>query len=251
MASIMVIFMASGIWGVYWSVVNTYHVEQKGMLLQAEGDRILDLIVNGGHVEGKQVYGLNSAIAGGAYPIVGPSSSGNFVDRGGSCPSGCDPVYRDDYRIEFQLDSPMSGNTRFAQFVVELYECDCHTGTNTKGATAVLWFDLRTEGTTGEPNNYSVKLSENLIQRSQAETHGTNEHTWFKVQKLPDLPNGICLGLKVSFYLADTSEHVKYCCILSRQPDPPIGDEAQRRAYMNSVPYPKYFSTTVYFPSRN
>lgn len=261
MAGLVVFFVAAGVWGVYWSVVNTYHVEQKGALLQAEGERILDLIVNGGYVDGCRVHGLSSALSNGTYPVIGKVPSGNFKDMASPCNGGI-PIERADCRIEFLLDdTPLSGHPRFAQFVVELWECDPGGGQpHTFGSKAVLWFALRTRSSESDPlygcetkgpDNYCVKITENLLPRAESSTHGSNEHTWFKAQKLPDLPGGVCPGVKISFYLADSSELVKYCCNLSRLSDPPIGNPDQERAYMNSVPYPKYFSTTVYFPSRN
>ena len=57
MACFIIAFVAVGVWGVYWSVINTYYTEQKSALIEAEGERILDLITNGGYCQGKRVYG--------------------------------------------------------------------------------------------------------------------------------------------------------------------------------------------------
>ena len=57
LAAVIIAFAAAGVWGVYWSVVNAYYVEQRSSNIQAEGDRILDLIVNGGYFGGRRIYG--------------------------------------------------------------------------------------------------------------------------------------------------------------------------------------------------
>lgn len=231
MASLVVLFVAAGVWGVYWSVVNTYHVEQKGTLLQAEGERIVDLVASGGHFGGKKIYGLNSmsGVSGAGYPLVGSGTTGYFTDA-------------DDYRIEFPLDAA-GGNTRYAQFYVKF----------DSGPTSQLWFELKTDGTTGDEHNYPVKITENLLRRKEGtdpNAYGYYTKTWFKAEKLSSV-TGYCTGVKVSFYLADSDDLVAYNYKLDRLPEPPIGNPDQERVYMNSIPYPKFFSTTVYFPSRN
>lgn len=262
MAAVIIAFVAAGVWGVYWSVVNTYYVEQRDSNIQAEGDRILDMIENGGFAEGRRVFGLNSMVPVENYPRIGQESSTNFSywDNAGDT-EACDPVARvdrADYRIEFVLDA-VSGNTRWAEYAVQLYECGTGpTGDpgNTLGAKAILYFRLRTEGTvieTDTDHNYQVKLTENLLQRKSGtdpDAFGDYDMTWFKAQLLPKDPStNRCTGIKVSFYLNDSSQPVSYNYNLDRRLESPTGNPDQDRSFMGAIPYPKYFSTTVYFPN--
>lgn len=233
MASVIVMFVAAGVWGVYWSIVNTYYVEQKGASLQSEGERILDLITQGGGCRGKRVYGLNAmaGVSGAGFPVTGTTTiPGVFTDT-------------DDYRIGYPLDSGVS-HVRYAQFYVKF----------DSGPTSELRYELKTEGTGGDAeHNYDVLVTRDLLQRKSGTNpaaFGNYDKTWFKAEYLSSV-TGYHTGMKVSFYLANTSDLITYNYKLDRQPDPPIGNEEQKRAFMNSVPYPKYFSTTVYFPSRN
>ena len=79
MACFIIAFVAVGVWGVYWSVVNTYYAEQKGALIEAEGERILDLITNGGYCQGKRIYGLSSHVPRDGFPKVGSFHSDEFA----------------------------------------------------------------------------------------------------------------------------------------------------------------------------
>ena len=106
-ASIMLAFVAAGLWGVYWSILSTYYVEQRGAGLQAEGERILDIIANGGYFGGKRIYGLNGSSPESGYPKAGQVSSAHFDDQ--------------DYKIEFALDDDnlSPDNRRYAVFYVD------------------------------------------------------------------------------------------------------------------------------------
>ncbi|MBN2125276.1 MAG: prepilin-type N-terminal cleavage/methylation domain-containing protein [Deltaproteobacteria bacterium] len=254
-STIIVAFVAAGIWGVYWSVVNTYYVEQRSTNIQAEGERILDLIANGGWVKGRSIYGLSSSISNDIYPNVGGVTSYNFAGRepDSECPPGCTKVYRPDYRIEFMLDS-VSGHTRFAEFAVELYACLCG-GEVINYATSKLWFRVKTSDISDYPSdyNYDVLISENVTPRKSGENptqFGDYDMTWFKAQKLASAVSGYCTGVKVSYYLDDTSYKVRYNCDLDRELTSPTGNPDQDRSYMNGLPYPRYFSTTVSLPQR-
>ena len=259
-ASMIISFAALGIWGVYWSVVNTYYVEQKGVKLETEGERILDLIANGGYFKGKRIYGLNSSIpytSGSTnYPRVGKretDGSSNFIDMGDDCPhvTGCD------YRIEFCLDN-IGTNRRFAEFVVKFTRNhppgeDCVTYTCYRYASSELYFRVKTEGTSGEPYpyNYEVLITENMLYRTESEDFEDYDKTWFKAKLLPkDSSSDYHSGIKVSFYLVDITQPLKYNRRLERELTTPISDPDQRRSFMGGIPYPKYFSTTIYFPNR-
>jgi len=233
-ASIIVAFAAVGVWGVYWSVVNTYYVEQKGVNIHMEGERILDLIINGGYFSGNTIYGLNAMSAVSGYPLVGSGTSGYFTDS-------------DDYRIEFILDNS-SGNTRYAEFSVKF------SGVN--DPTSILYFQTRADGIlsgVGE-YNYDVEITKNLLQRKSGtdpDEYGNYDKTWFKAQLLPkDSSSDYCSGVKVSFYLVDMTQPLQYNYRLDRELTTPISDPEQRRSFLGGIPYPKYFSTTIYFPNR-
>jgi prepilin-type N-terminal cleavage/methylation domain-containing protein len=231
--SVIVLLVAAGVWGIYWSVVNTYYEEQKGVALQAEGEQILHLIADGGNFAGRRIYGLSAmaGVSGAGYPVTGTTTiPGIFTDT-------------DDYRIGYPVDSGVS-NVRYAQFYVKF----------DGGPTSELHFQLKTDGTgADEEHNYDALITRNLLQRKSGTdptAFGNYDKTWFKAEPL-SFVTGYCTGVKVSFYLANTSDLVTYNYRLDRQPDPPIGNEDQRRSFLNGIPYPKYFSTTVYVPSRN
>jgi len=229
----IVAITASGIWAVYWSVINTYNVEQREVNIQAEGERIIDLIINGGYHNGRAIYGLNSMSAVSGYPLTGQRTIASPIFNNDS----------DDYRIEYPLDFT-GGNTRYAEFSVEF------SGANIP--TSKLWFRLRTDGVAGDEHNYDVNITENFLQRKSGtvqDAFGEYDKTWFKTQELSSV-SGYCSGLKLSFYLADVTQLIHYNYRLDREPDPPINNPDQERAYMNGIPYPEYFSTTVYFPNR-
>jgi hypothetical protein len=235
MTAIAVMFVAASVWGVYWSGVNTYYVEQKDSVLQSEGERLLDLIDSGGHFAGKRIYGLNAmaGVSGAVYPVTGTTTiPGVFEDT-------------DDYRIGFPLDSGVS-NVRFAQFYVKF--------NSSTDSTSELHYELKTDGTgTDADHNYDVLLTQNMLQRKSGtnpDAFGNYDRTWFKAEHLSTV-TGYYTGMRVSFYLANTSDLITYNYRLDRRPDPPISSEEQRRAFMNGIPYPRYFSTTVYLPSRN
>lgn len=261
MAALIIAFVAAGVWGVYWSVVNTYYVEQRDTNIQAEGDRLIEMIANGGYAEGRRVYGLGSMVQVQSgltkYPNVGKVTSHNFKDWDDiSDDIACEPKDRmdyPDYRIEFILDS-VSGNTRYAEFAVQLYACDpLDPEYHSK---SILLFRHRMDGKTGTDNefNYQVILTENMLQRTDSEEcKGEDEYelTWFKAQLLPKDPGtGLYTGIKVSFYLNDTSQTVNYNCNLYRDLSSyaSTGNPDQDRTLMGAIPYPRYFSTTIYFP---
>ena len=127
LVGLIIFLISSGIWAVYYSVVNTYHEEQRGVLIQGEGGRIIRLITQGGNYKGRRIYGLSSSTPASGYPNVGQVKAINFPNTGS--PDS------DDYRIEFALESS-GGNPRYAEFSVEF--------NGKKSPTSKLWFKLRT-----------------------------------------------------------------------------------------------------------
>ncbi|MFC1821175.1 type II secretion system protein J [Thermodesulfobacteriota bacterium] len=246
-ASIILAFVAAGVWGVYWSIINIYQVEQRDDQLQAEGERILDLIRNGGYFGGRKIHGLRSMSAVSGYPLVGQRTVAS-------------PVFdndADDYRIEFLVDDPGSGNPkyRYGEFSVEFSASD--------QPTSKFYFKLRTEGIPGFPNdhNYDVLITQNMLQRKSgtaAGDYGNYDKTWFKAQKLSSV-TGYCSGVKASFYLVDLEGNLKYGLTpnliynyrLDRKEENTMGNPEQRKIFLGGVPYPKYFSTSVYLNNRS
>ena len=45
MVGMIIPLLVGGVWGIYYTVVNTFHEEQRGALIQAEGELILNLII--------------------------------------------------------------------------------------------------------------------------------------------------------------------------------------------------------------
>ena len=237
MACFILAFVAVGVWGVYWSVMNTYYLEQRTALIQIEGQRLIDLIENGGYHNGKRIYGLKSQVPRAGYPIVGETASVNFpsVDEDLDKDMPGSPTYRPDYRFEFCLDSEGTPSPRFAEFAVQLYGDD--GGGNY--STANLWFRLK--DTSNDPeNNYEVKLADNLLTRKVDEAFGDSEKTWNKSQLLPEDS-----GFKFSFYLTNMDDPVRYNSRLQRELTASISDPSHRRIYVGGLPYPEFFSATV------
>lgn len=240
MACMILAFVAVGVWGVYWSVMNTYYLEQRRSLIQIEGQGLIDLIENGGYRNGKRIYGLKSQVPRAGYPIVGETESVNFKTIDQNLDSGMagSPTYRPDYRFEFCLDSEGTPSPRFAEFAVQLYGDD-GGGPVVNYSTAILWFRLK--DTSGDPaNNYAVKLTENLLTRKETEDFGDSEKTWNKSQLLPEDS-----GFKFSFYLTNMDDPVRYNSRLQRELTSSISDPHQRRIFMGGLPYPEFFSATV------
>ena len=251
MACFILAFVAVGVWGVYWSVMNTYYLEQRTSLIQIEGQNLIDLIENGGYHNGKRIYGLKSQVPREAYPIVGETESVNFktMDKNLDSSMPGSPTYRPDYRFEFCLDAEGTPNPRFAEFAVQLYgdDPDGDGGDDpTKYSTAILLFRLRTKDTLLPPSpydppyNYEVKLTENLLTRKETEDFGDSEKTWNKSQLLPEDS-----GFKFSFYLTNMDDPVRYNSRLQRDLTTSISDPHQRRIYMGGIPFPEFFSATV------
>jgi hypothetical protein len=245
MACLILAFVIMGVWGVYWSVMNTYYVEQRASLIQSEGLNLIDLMENGGYRQGKRIFGLKSQVPREGYPIVGETESINFksIDENLDVNMpGANPEYRPDYRYEFSLDSEGTPNPRFAEFAVQLYgdDLDGAGGDDpTPYSTAVLWFRLK--DTSGDPdNNYQVKLTENLLTRKEMEGFGDPGKTWNKVHLLPEKK-----GFKFSFYLANMDDPVQYNSHLERDLTASMGDPQQRKIYVGGLPYPEYFSASV------
>jgi hypothetical protein len=237
LVGLLVSLMAGGIWAVYYSVVNTYYEEQRGTLLQDEGEWIIDLITHGGNLRGRRIYGLNSSVSKPGYPKVGFGLG--FGDL-------------HDYGVIFALDQ-VDGEERFAKFYVDFEGPD--------NPTSNLYFDLITpDNEANGDENYNenegkgVLISQNLIQRktgTDESSYGNYERTWFKVQLLPKgSGTDYCSGIKISFYLADTAQPLLYNYRLDRRLITPISDPVQRGRYLEAIPYPKYFSTSVYFANR-
>ena len=259
MACFILAFVAVGVWGVYWSVMSTYYQEQRGALIEAEGERVLDLIANGGYVNGKRVYGLTSHVPRAGYPVYGAGYSTNFwsVDYALDEDMGCsDPQtedhHRDDYRIEFCLDDESAANPRFAEFAVQLYQCDDENDGSFQPdelfSTAILWFRI-TDGTANPECNYEVEITENLLLRAEGNVDG--DESWNKAVLLPNDPSSdYCSGAKVSFYLANMDYPVRYDADLNRELTITISDPAQERSFAGGIPYPHYFSRSIYFPIR-
>ena len=254
MACFIIAFVAVGVWGVYWSVVNTYYAEQKGALIEAEGERILDLITNGGYCRGKRVYGLSSHVPRDGFPRVGCFHSDEFaavdyaLDDAIPCPTS---THRDDYRIEFCLDDESAANPRYAEFAVQLYQCDEEGGgvdPDELFSTAILWFRI-TDGTANPDCNYQVKITENLLVR--VEGNDVGDETWNKALTLPKYPSSdYYSGVKVSFYLTDMNYPVRYDSHLHRELTITIADSDQKKYFTAGIPYPQYFSRSIYFPIR-
>jgi type II secretory pathway pseudopilin PulG len=236
LVGLIIFLITGGIWAVYYSVVNTYHEEQRGVLIQAEGERIINLITQGGNYRGRRIYGLSSSTPASGYPNVGQITAINFPNT--QSPDS------DDYRIEFALES--SGeNPRYAEFSVEF--------NGKKNPTSKLWFRLRTPSLPdNRDGNYDVLLTENFLQRktgTNPEKFGNYEETWFKTQPLAN-DGSYYSGIKASFYLVDTKQPLLYNYRLDRELITPIDDAVQRKRYLDTIPYPNYFSTAVYFMNR-
>ena len=246
MACFLLVAVAAGVWSVYWSVMNTFLIEMRGTQLQAEGERIIELMVNGGYHNGKRIYGLRSHVPQTGYPIVGAADSPQFqaMDSAADAAMGASGTYSPDYRITFCLDSADAANPRFAEFAVQLWGDDPDgPGGNdpTPYSTAILWFRVA-DGTANPACNYEVKISENLLTRADTNDFEDHDLTWGKADLLPDKA-----GIKISFYLADTSYPVKYNRHLERELGTEISNPSQRRAFMGSIPFPEFFSTIVSF----
>lgn len=256
-ATIMVLFLASSIWAVYWSIVNAYTVEMRGSDLQFEGERIMDLIANGGYYKGYKIYGLNSSFPNNGYPNVGEITSINFAGEddaaddpyGAGC-DGANGAHRADYRIEFCIDPPGVSYPRYAEFAVQLYMCDMASATDTYYSKSALWYRFKDSGNSS--NDFTVQISESIAPRrdtSDTSEYGDCDKTWFKAQLLPkDSSGNYYSGIRVSFYLVDLDQPIIYNINLDRKPDPPIDDETQEKSFLGGIPYPRYFSRTIYFP---
>lgn len=236
----------SGIWGVYFGVANTYVIKQRAGNIQNEGKWILDLIENGGNFRdieqiGRRIYGLKSMVPVDNsdpevdYPNVGDVDSTKFNDT-------------DDYRIEFQLDGAGTANTRFAEFSVEF---------NGALPTSKLFFRLKDPG----EDDYEVMLTDRLLmQREDSPQDETiygppYNRTSFKAELISSASPYV--GINVSFYLVqhpirdDSGDlHIiGYNYRLDRKVAPDIEDDFQKSTYLSAIPYPQYFSKTIYFPN--
>lgn len=237
LVGLIITLISSGIWAVYYSVVNTYHQEQRGALIQGEGERIIQLITHGGHHRGRRIYGLSANVPRADYPKVGYGLG--FGDP-------------HDYGIIFVLDQ-VDDKERFAKFYVDF--------DGPGRPTSNLYFKLFTPDDEGNPDeNYSendgkgVLITSNLLQRRTNEdetVYGNYDKTWFKAQRLPkDTVTGYYSGISVSFYLVDATQPLIYNHRLDRKLITPISDPVQRARYLGAVPYPRYFSTSIYFMNR-
>ena len=245
MVGLIIPLLVGGVWGIYFMVVNTFYEEQQVTLIQAEGELILNLIQNGGYFKGRRVYGLNSAYPGSIDIDNRPPASATF--DGDS----------DDYTIEFALDETAT-NRRYAEFSIEF--------NGNTSPTSKLWFRLRVPSMSGNSDeNYDVLITENLLQRKKGTNptkFGDYEKTWFKAQLLPEVSGSdYDSGIKVSFYLVDITRQevypLEYNYRLDRKLlDTQIGASGcqkaagQKSSFLGAYPYPKYFSTIIYFPNR-
>lgn len=248
MVSLILSLIAGGIWAVYYSVVNTYYVEQSGSSIQREGERIIDLITNGGHMTGRRIYGLNSSYPLTNYPVVGYVDHADFND------------FNYDYKIGFTIDED-STNRRYAIFYVDFDDDE-------SDPTSKLYFKLFTSSGNPADENYDenddkgVLITENLLMRrydspNQDSTKFGNcdgvlyNKTWFKAQLLPkDGSSNYYSGIRISFYLVDITKPLCYNYQIDRKLIDEISDPSQKRSFLGGIPYPKYFSTTIYFPNR-
>jgi len=216
-------------------VANTYTEEQRTSNVQHEGEWILELIENGGGYRGKRIFGLKSMNLSSDYLKVGDEISGEFDDN--------------DYKIQFQLDEG-GANTRIAEFSVDF---------DGASPTANLYFRLKTTNLAGGEYNYDVLITDKLLMQRYTEDpeYGNYEGTWFKAERIP--PASPYAGIRISFYLVDYAaatsgsvfRAVRYNYQLDRELDPPIEDEKQRQSFLGAIPYPQYFSRTIYFPNAN
>ena len=231
-------FIVAGIYGVFFRVADTYTEEQRASNIQYEGEWILDLIENGGGHQGKRIIGLKSMNLSSTpnYLKVGDEISGEFDDN--------------DYKIQFQLDEG-GANTRYAEFSVDF---------DGASPTANLYFRLKTTGLAGVEHNYDVLITDKLLMQrygTDPEEYGSYDGTWFKAERIPSASPYV--GIRVSFYLVDypaatggsVFRAVRYNYQLDRELDPPIEDEKQRQSFLGAIPYPQYFSRTIYFPNAN
>ena len=219
----------------FFKVANTYTEEQRVSNLQHEGEWILELIENGGGYQGKRIFGLKSINLSSDYLKVGDAISGEFDDN--------------DYKIQFQLDKG-GNNVRTAEFSVDF---------NGASPTANLYFRLKTSNLAGDEHNYNVLITDKLLMQryTEAPEYGNYEGTWFKAERIPSAAPYV--GVRVSFYLVDYPAviggsvfiAVRYNYKLDRELDPPIDDEKQRHRFLDAIPYPQYFSRTIYFPNAN
>jgi hypothetical protein len=228
MVSLILALIVGGVWSVYYAIVNTYYEEQSGAAIEAEGQWILDLLADGGNFKGRRIYGLSSALREDLNVGQTDTKVPNYSDS-------------DDYRIGFTLDGEDVANRRYAEFAVEF--------NGEQEPTSKLYFRLGTEEISDSPSvhNYEVLISKNLLQRkagTDPEAFGNYEKTWFKAQELPKEA-----GVKVSFYLADTTRPLEYNYCLDRKLLTPINDPVQRSRFLGSVPHPRYFSRVIHFPN--
>ena len=228
-ASVVAAILVGGIWSIYFSVVNTYYEEMRGTNVQTEGERILELLTNGGFANNRRIYGLKSFCPVPGYPII----AHNAIPSEWSC------FNNTDYNIIFPIDPDEDGVgcQRFAGFYIDFEGAE--------NPTTDLHFRLCCNEE--DDPEYDVRISENLLERTNSEDFEDYEETWFKAQLL----NGQT-GIKISFYLDDFSLHrreIQYNKFLQRQLKTPMNDDEQEKNFLNSIPYPKYFSTTIYFPN--
>ena len=239
MVGLISAFVVTSIFGVFFKVANTYSEQQRISNIQHEGELILELIENGGGYGGADIYGLNSMVKKGNLPTIGYVNADKFSEINST----------KGYRVEFALDDISS--PRYAEFVVEFNAID--------SPTANLYFRI-----IDEAGERSVLLTTKLMMErydstQNPATYGNYNRTSFKAKKLLDnsLPTPKVIGIRISFYLVDLPPRleageyiaVRYNYQFDREPDPPITDEAQKRSYMGSVPYPQFFSRTIYFPN--
>ena len=233
--------IVTSIFGVYFKVANIYSEQQRASNIQHEGEWILDLIENGGGYGKENIYGLSSMIQKASLPNlpnIGYVGGDQFADMNGTV----------DYRIEFALEDDGVSSPRYAEFVVEFNAGDL--------PTANLYFRILDEAGTR-----SVLLTDKLMMERFDSTpnpaiYGNYNRTSFKAEKIVDSGSNV-IGIRISFYLVDFPPRleagefraVRYNYRLDRETDPPITDEEQKRRFMGSVPYPQYFSRTIYFPN--
>lgn len=229
MVGLILSLIAGGLFSVYFNIVNTYYNAQQDVLLQAEGERILDLIANGGYFGGERIYGANSIYFDSSDSdslLVGNSETSSLFDD-------------EDYKIAFAIDQDAT-NRRYAVFYIDF---------SATGPTSKLYFKLYE----GSSEKYSVLLSDNLLMRktgTDENDYGNYERTWLKTQLLPSSGSDYYSGVRVSFYLADLTQPVAYNYRLNRKLTTPVESDDQKKSYLAGIPYPVYFSRTIYFPNR-
>jgi len=231
-ATIITTIVITGIWSVYYSIINIFYREENKSTIQYEGERIINYFVNGGRCCGKKIFGLNSNYPKEDYPKIGYETIDGLKD--------CD------YKIAFYTS---------LNFIAVFYI----QSNDSCLPTSSLKFALLKEDE-GIIDGYPVLISDNVLQRNtHTDPDDDSEKTWLKAHKLPPTLS-YCTGVCLSFYLIDFSKHciklneefivLKYNNDLKRTLNMSEANSVQTKQILQTVPIPKFFSTVVYFSNR-